>query len=362
MWESYLIYGIATLLTVVFLGLAEWFKKKEEIKYEKWYILFLILAILPLSLVSGLRWGVGTDYFYTYYPRFFQIVTGIKPYKEYPFIWLNLLISFFYMSPEPLFVITSFVFMTFFILSIDKMSKSLPLSGLLLVLGNYWFISMNNVRQCCALAIMIYAFSFFCDHKFIKAGVFSLLATGFHLTSAVLIPIFLILSIRGLKKYFLEMNIIFLCLGIFALDFAKWAMGLFGYGGYFDPFGWQEPLYTQIILFSFLFLILLFGRNKIMNQDNYAFPLMMLCTLAFLIGLESLRFQTMETMSRAILYFSWTIIFIVPYFLKLSNHKWFNYLVTIVAILFVCGYTYYITIYLGHHEVFPYCSIFNKLG
>lgn len=63
MWESYLIYGIATLLTVVFLGLAEWFKKKEEIKYKKWYILFLILAILPLSLVSGLRWGVGTGLF-----------------------------------------------------------------------------------------------------------------------------------------------------------------------------------------------------------------------------------------------------------------------------------------------------------
>ena len=182
MWKSYLIYGIATILTVLFLWLAEIFKKKENFKYKKWYILFLILAILPLSLVSSLRWGIGTDYFYTYYPDFYRIIVGFKPYKEMPFIWLNLLISYFYMGPEPLFVITSFVFMTFLILSVDKMSKSMPLSGLLIVLGNYWFISMNNVRQCCALAIMIYAFSFFCEHKFVKAGLFSLLATCFHLS------------------------------------------------------------------------------------------------------------------------------------------------------------------------------------
>ena len=95
MWKSYLIYGIATILTVLFLWLAEIFKKKENFKYKKWYILFLILAILPLSLVSSLRWGIGTDYFYTYYPDFYRIIVGFKPYKEMPFIWLNLLISYF---------------------------------------------------------------------------------------------------------------------------------------------------------------------------------------------------------------------------------------------------------------------------
>ncbi len=360
MWKSYLIYGIATVLTVLFLWLAEIFKKKENFKYKKWYILFLILAILPLSLVSSLRWGIGTDYFYTYYPDFYRIIVGFKPYKEMPFIWLNLLISYFYMGPEPLFVITSFVFMTFLILSVDKMSKSMPLSGLLIVLGNYWFISMNNVRQCCALAIMIYTFSFFCEHKFVKAGLFSLLATCFHLSSIILIPIFLVLCLKKLRKYFLEINIVLFCFGIFALDLAKWGMGLLGYGSYFEPFGWQEPLYTQIVLFAYLFLLIVFGRNRLIKQDNYIFPLMMLCSLAFLIGLESLRFQTMETMSRAILYFSWSILFLIPYIPKLTKYRWLNWTLTIIAVILVCGYTYYITIYLGHHEVFPYRSIFDK--
>ena len=50
MWKSYLIYGAGTILTILFLGLAEWFKKKEE-KDKKWYILFLILSILPLSFI-----------------------------------------------------------------------------------------------------------------------------------------------------------------------------------------------------------------------------------------------------------------------------------------------------------------------
>ncbi|MCM1131658.1 MAG: EpsG family protein [Roseburia sp.] len=359
MWKTYLIYGIGTILTILFLGFAEWFKKKEE-KYKKWYIIFLILSILPLSLISGLRWGVGTDYFYTYYPSFFRIVAGESPYTELPFVWLNKFISFFWMSPEPIFIITSFVFMTFMILAIDKMSKCIPLSGALIVLGNFWFISMNNVRQCCALAIMIYAFSFFCDHKFGKALILSILASCFHLTSIILAPIFLILSIRKLKKYNLEITMGLFVFTFFALDLAKWLMGLLGYGDFFGFEGLQLPLYTQIALFGYLFLVLLFGRNKMINQDNYAFPLMILSTLAFLVGLESLRFQTMETMSRAILFFSWSSIFTIPYIFKLTKYRWLNLVLGCLAILLVCGYTYYITIYLGHHEVFPYRSIFNK--
>lgn len=359
MWKSYLIYGTGTILTIIFLGLAECFKKKEK-KARKWYIICLILSIIPLSLISAIRWGVGTDYFFTYYPNFFRIVVGESPYTELPFTWLNKLLSYFYMSPEPLFVITSFVFMTFMILSIDKMSKCMPLSGALIVLGNFWFISMNNVRQCCALSIMIYAFSFFCDHKYGKALILTCLASCFHLTSIILAPIFLILSIKKLKKYYLEILIgLFVC-SIFLLDIAKWGMGLLGYGGYFDMEGFQMPLYTQIILFGYLFLILLFGRNKIIDQNNYAFPLMILSTIALLVGLESLRYQMMETMSRAILFFSWSLIFTIPYFLRLTKNKWLNWFLIGLALVFVCGYTHYITIYLGHHEVFPYHSIFNK--
>ena len=137
-------------------------------------------------------------------------------------------------------------------------------------------------------------------------------------------------------------------------------MGLLGYGSYFEPFGWQEPLYTQIVLFAYLFLLIVLGRNRLIKQDNYIFPLMMLCSLAFLIGLESLRFQTMETMSRAILYFSWSILFLIPYIPKLTKYRWLNWTLTIIAVILICGYTYYITIYLGHHEVFPYRSIFDK--
>ncbi len=360
MWKSYLIYGTGTILTILFLGLAEWFKNKEE-KDKKWYILCLILSIMPLSLISGIRWGVGTDYFFTYYPSFFRIVVGESPYTELPFTWLNKFLSHFYMGPEPLFVITSFVFMTFLILAIDKMSKCMPLSGALIVLGNFWFISMNNVRQCCALAIMIYAFSFFCDHRYGKGLMLSVLASCFHLTSLILVPIFLILSIKKLKKYDLEITMGLFIFSIFALDLAKCVMKLFGYGGYFEMEGFQMPLFTQIILFGYLFFILLFGRRKIKDQDNYAFPLMILSVIAFLVGLESLRFQTMETMSRAILFFSWSLIFTIPYFLNLTKYKWLNWFFICLALVFVWGYTYYITIYLGHHEVFPYRTIFNKI-
>ena len=366
MWKSHLIYGIGTILTIVFLGLAEWFKKKDTAKFKKWYILFLILSIMPLSIISSIRWGVGTDYFYTYYPRFFRIMggewfdEGKLIYNEIPFLLLNQVLAMMFTSPEPLFVITSFVFMTFLILSIDKMSKCLPLSGALIVLGNFWFISMNNVRQCCSLAIAIYAFSFFCDRKYIKAIVLSLLAMCFHATSGILIPIFVILSFKKLRKYYLEIAMGLFIVALFAFDAAKWIMELLGYGKYFEPSELQMPLYFQILLFGYLFLIIVFGRNKIKDQDDYAFPLMILSTLAFIVALESLRYQTTETMSRAVLFFSWSVIFILPYMRKLTKYKWLNWALICIAILLVCANTYYITIYLGHHEVFPYRSVFSK--
>ena len=78
------IYLISALITGIFLYFSEFFykRKKENSKNYYLYIFFFVLAIIPYFFVSGFRYGVGTDYFYTYFPRFYQIMGGSNGYTN----------------------------------------------------------------------------------------------------------------------------------------------------------------------------------------------------------------------------------------------------------------------------------------
>lgn len=366
---SYIIYIQGALVTALFLLLAQLFKQRSlmavevgkienKTKYKIAYISFLILSILPLAFISGFRWGVGTDYFYTYYPGFYGILAGEYRFTEVPFLWLNKAILFFTTDIVWLFLITSFVFNIFMILSIKRMSRNWFISGLMIVLGNFFFISMNNVRQSCALAILIFSFSLFCDKKYIWGVITCGLACCFHYTSVMMLPIFIFVSFKKVKKLLPYIVLILLIFSPWYIDIAKLILAGTKYAGYLDNLGSERPQYPSLILH---FLILLFTypiHQRISDQDNYGFGLQLMNYLAFLVALESMKFPNNETMSRACSMFSWAIIFLIPYILDLTKKKWFNILIVVLLMIGVCGSTWYITIYLGHHEVFPYRSIF----
>ena len=59
--------------------------------YRKFNFLCL-LPLLPFLLISGFRYGIGTDYFYTYVPEIDSILSGGEGFKE-PFLF-----HFFYLS------------------------------------------------------------------------------------------------------------------------------------------------------------------------------------------------------------------------------------------------------------------------
>jgi multisubunit Na+/H+ antiporter MnhB subunit len=90
-----LVYILATIMSAIFIGIAHHFyifnKDEYILKNNKFiqkkkinllFILFVILAILPLALVSSLRVGVGTDYYFTYYPGFYQVLGGNNAYER----------------------------------------------------------------------------------------------------------------------------------------------------------------------------------------------------------------------------------------------------------------------------------------
>lgn len=362
------IYLISALLTGIFLFFSEFFYNKVENNTKRCrnyylYILFFILSILPYFLISGFRYGVGTDYFYAYFPRFYQIMAGGGEYTEFLFTWLNKFILIFTDEAQWLFIITSLIFVVFMMLSIKKMTHHWYVGGILLLLSNVYLISLNNVRQYLAIAIGIYAFSFACDRKYIHFAVFGILSILFHYTAVCLIPIYAITLVSRYNKFRKYAFVVILCLIALSptyIPIAKAILKNTKYMTYFENFGKPRPLYFYLIQSAAALFVALVFYKKISEYSNYSFGLIVCLTLATIIGILSIFNPIVETMSRACNWYYWSIIFIVPMFLDIFKKKWIGILIVTTITILMMNSSYYLFVVLGHHEILPYRFFFWK--
>ncbi len=369
------VYITATLLSAVLMFFAYRFYQKstydnllfansnEIVNYKKnnrLYLLFFILSILPLVFISGLRWGVGTDYFNGYYPGFYDYVYyNGDGFNE---IIYNVIIDFIILFSNDsawFFIFTSLIFNSLLFISIKKMSKNWIVSALMIVCGNFFFISLNNVRQACAMAAATVAFAYACEKKVFPFIIFAVLTYMFHHSSIVMLVPCTFILLKKVKKLYPIFAVVLLCLTPVYLPLIKWFLSFTIYADYFNWSAVDKPLFPYILLHGTVFIVSLFMYKNI-NDDEYGFPLMLMNLVALIISLISIEFPVNETMSRGCLYFSWSIIFLVPYFMEMFDNKWFNITIVVLVVLVACGSTWYTSVYLGHHEVFPYRFIFAK--
>ncbi len=117
--------------------------------------LLLLAAITPLILLSALRVGIGTDYYYTYIPRFNEIVAGERTHYEIGFYLINRAVALFTDNPQWLIALTSVMYAVCIFTMWYKQAEDLPFCVLFLLAGGEYFISLNNVRQALAAAVLL---------------------------------------------------------------------------------------------------------------------------------------------------------------------------------------------------------------
>ena len=115
----------------------------------------LLAAIAPLILLSALREGIGTDYYYTYVPRFAEIAAGERTYYEIGFYALNRAVALFTDNPQWLIAVTATIFGVCIFSVWYKQAEDLPFCVLWLLASGEYFISLNNVRQSLAAAVLL---------------------------------------------------------------------------------------------------------------------------------------------------------------------------------------------------------------
>lgn len=182
---------------------------------RKSYKKFAWMAIITFSLIEGLRWLRGADY-YNYYFFFergkFPKMKEVEPLFEL----LGSISSSLHIHPSIVFVLLSglLIFSFVFICSQYKRAAIWCLPIMMIYLGES---AENIVRQYAAISFMIIAYYYFIKNDNIKMWIFLICAPFIHLASFVGVVFFLLFSWKKMPfKYPL------LFIGIYCFVYFFW--------------------------------------------------------------------------------------------------------------------------------------------
>lgn len=347
--------------------------QKKEKRNKRCRVIYALLTIVPVALMQGCRYGVGTDFF-AYAGIFMKLGVGDTYYtnryiSEPLFLLENKILYSAFGDSQSLFVFDAlimglFVFLAF---SYFKESVSMPI----MYLGYYLWIYpsfLNLERQGIAMAIFWFSLRFLVERKPLQYCLWIFVATGFHNSSII----FLLL-------YFINLfdNLIF-------RKFVKWfliTVLLFGSLFYKTLVLFMIDKIRGIDILSKYIVYYAREEGMLMGSGNGTFVYLLLFCIPFIIFYKQLKKNQ---------YYNniWLLILLLN-FILLFISRMFSYggriaIYTNIALICLIGMTYrqitlrsnrqiYIMLYsgiflfyfiriyyyLGSSEIFPYQTIWN---
>ncbi len=180
------IYGGTLALTLLLS-----FLHNRQTLNRKWKeLLWVAVIALPLSILGGLRSGIGTDYFN--YCEIFQLISfrslsGLTNVRlEYGFVLLVKGVQLITSSYAVCFFVIQFItlFAAFYCFSKLRSKMDMTIAVLLYYLICY-HQSLNVIRQSLAVSFVMLALVYFTEKKYIFYAACNLLAVLFHYSAIV---------------------------------------------------------------------------------------------------------------------------------------------------------------------------------
>lgn len=348
------------------------FRIKIENGYIKRKILIILSALGPL-LVSALRYGIGTDYFHTYIPEFNYIVSyGKNRSYEFGFYLLNKIISIFTDNAQWLIAVSSLLFIVLVYKELYKEAQNYTISLLLFFLSYNYFVSMNNVRQSLASAILLLATFALIRGKRREFVIWVFIAGLIHQAAYLLIIMLLIEKLCFSALAYAFFSIIVIVVGKIILPkiillIAPYFLHL---NLYFTinslsiyrgkTIGNTLIVINLLIMFILVYLDLNNTSNKSLKLEdklewNYAKlnESLILCLCAF--------DGIIPAMYRVVRIFTFVQFIILPNVIYKHEKKGIYRLILFCLIVALFGFSFLNDYKNGSEGVFPYISIFNKV-
>lgn len=182
-----IVYIIAITLSMVFAYYAYNVKGIKQLSGT--YQTLCVLAFLPMTLVSALRYYVGTDW-PIYRDYFHMINQGIDKFNEPLFNLLNRVIYLFTHHSWALFAVCAVIICYFTFRAFMEQSINPAYSILIFVLSGDYFNSQNQLRQAIAMAIFLYAMKYIKSRELKKYIVLIIVAGLTHASAFIYLPIY----------------------------------------------------------------------------------------------------------------------------------------------------------------------------
>ena len=199
-----LFYTISNALLLVWAGLF-CFRKPSRAKN----LIFVMIAFTQLFILMAFRYGIGYDY--NMYAVGFRDMaeSGFSrlSYKDWEigFVVFNKLLGLIPgMDYQWFMVILSAIAVVPAALFIFKHSEVPWISTILYVNLFMFFMEMNFLRQMIAVSIVMLAWHFMKNNKFILYAILIVIASLFHQTALLMLPVYFLVKIKpGLKELFI---------------------------------------------------------------------------------------------------------------------------------------------------------------
>ena len=320
-----LFYTINNLLILVWAAIFCW-HKPSKVKN----LIFVIVAFAQLFAVMVFRHGIGYDYNMYAVGYNFMTQDGFSnlTYKDWEigFVLLTKVLGMFlpnYMWYMGIFSLVAIIPAAIFIYR----DSEIPwLSTVLYINLFVFFMSMNFIRQMIAISFVMLAWHFLKRNKFIPYAIIILLASLFHQTVLIMIPVYLLVKMKPNFKELIVYAYLLLWFYISSTGFIEIITTFFHeeYSG--SAFLTEGLSFVYVILPLFVtvaaFLLVKAGTINVTNENKYLINLSLIATLMML---TMARHSIIERLSYYFLFF---IVLLVPLIYRSLRTKGISYTIS----------------------------------
>lgn len=223
-------------------------------------------TIVSFILVSGLRNNIGDTPFYMHSYKINDFTWElIQSQDDIGFGVLQMILQRYSEDPQILIFTTAVITNVLIIIGLYKYSRLFELSIYVYITGGLFLVTMNGIRQCLATAIIFTATKYLIEGNWFKYILVVVLASFFHQSALILIPIYFLVRYRAWTKATL---ILLLFSAIIVLGFDQFSSLLFSaiedsqYGVY-SNFNEGGANILRVVVFAVPLVIAFFGREKL---------------------------------------------------------------------------------------------------
>ncbi|WP_420384919.1 EpsG family protein [Roseivirga sp.] len=202
------------------------------------------LALILITFIVGFRYDVGVDW-QGYYLDFQQIEIreGLKfSDQSYEWAFFHLMKVIAYLGLNYIWLFAAMALISWYFLFKSVPRFILPLFVYFLFVDEFFFWSLNGVRQFAAMTIWVFSLRYVVERNFIKYLLFILLGALFHLSILFLIPLYFLpyrcLTNRAVWLVLFVVTFLLINGNMFMGAFASFFEFLGPQGGMFAKFFW----------------------------------------------------------------------------------------------------------------------------